>query len=185
MDISTVAFLAVIVGGCVWDWFLLANSKLKFIEIEKEFKNIRKKESSYNEKMETKGDIESESHSVVTYDRSLLEENRNRFNKAYAKYVTRSQMISLFPLLGILGTVFGLMFNKQGNDINQMLSGLDTALYTTFAGLIASIVLKAYDAANTGQKVNVLDSKFNEVDGAIERLTLEKILSHASKERMD
>ena len=48
------AICTVIVGGCVWDWFLLANSKLKFIEIEKEFKNIRKKESSYNEKMETK-----------------------------------------------------------------------------------------------------------------------------------
>ena len=53
-----------------------------------------------------------------------------------------NELISLLPLLGILGTVGGLVFSGDLRDVDLLISGLSTAMYTTFWGLIAAIILK-------------------------------------------
>lgn len=121
---------------------------------------------------------------VKSYDRGWysegysienLEENRDLFNEQYAKYVSCSQMVSIFPLLGILGTVAGLILGNRTGDIDTMVTGLGTALWTTLAGLIASIVLKFIDSAALGNRVNLIEGHFNRIDTQItnERLANE------------
>ncbi len=187
MDPITMISIAVIGGFFVCVGISLTNSSSHLKLIYKDFQRIEKTESQYTESIESKGDVKNTSYAEISYDRRLLELNRMSFNRVFAKYVSQSQMIALFPLLGILGTVLGLIMggnvtNTNSSEIDNMLTGLGTALWTTFVGLIASIVLKLYDAKGPGQLVNMIDAKFNEVDGAINRLTLEKILSNNSKE---
>jgi len=57
-----------------------------------------------------------------------------------------TQLIPIFPLLGILGTVAGLMLETKAGDIPAMLGSLDVALVTTFWGLIFAILLKIIEA---------------------------------------
>ena len=59
------------------------------------------------------------------------------------------------------------------------MSGLSEALQTTFWGLVNAIVLKAVDAVLPGKLVNDIDAKFDTVDSAIERLSLENIMKEA------
>lgn len=68
------------------------------------------------------------------------------FNKACAWHSVLVQFIPVFPLLGILGTVAGLMLELQSSDIAGMMSSLGVAMGTTFWGLIFSIVLKSIEA---------------------------------------
>ena len=82
------------------------------------------------------------------------------------------QLIALLPLLGILGTVWGLMEGSGSPDISGLMSGLGTAMMTTFIGLSFSIVLKFIDAAVIGVKVNAIDADFASKDAIIQRQTL-------------
>lgn len=119
------------------------------------------------------------------YHIEALSVNKEEFYKQYAKYVSTSQMIALFPLLGILGTVGGLAFSGRFGNVEQMLSGLSMALWTTIFGLIASIILKAYDAKGPGKMVNELDAKFSIFEETIHMQTLIKELRSARNEILD
>ena len=68
------------------------------------------------------------------------------FNKDCALHNVFSQLIPIFPLMGILGTVAGLMLEVNSQDINGMMASMDTALSSTFFGLIFAILLKFVDA---------------------------------------
>lgn len=96
-----------------------------------------------------------------TLSGSFLEENEDRdaaitpdtirkyemdFNKACSLHGVLVQLISVFPLMGILGTVAGLMLQIQSNTAEGMMASLDVALNTTFWGLIFAIVLKFIEA---------------------------------------
>ena len=64
-----------------------------------------------------------------------------------------SQLIPLFPLLGILGTVMGLMGQLAAGDISTMFHSLSGALNTTFVGLVCAIVLKLIDTLLPGKVI--------------------------------
>ena len=66
------------------------------------------------------------------------------FSKLISWYDSVAQLISVFPLLGILGTVSGLMSQVGASDIDGMLASLNTALSTTFNGLLWAIGLKVF-----------------------------------------
>ncbi len=85
------------------------------------------------------------------------------FNKIKASYGIFVQFITIFPLLGILGTVSGLMSSLADNasNIENIASGLGDALLTTFLGLIAAIVLKVFDAVFVSKKINDLELYFD------------------------
>lgn len=68
------------------------------------------------------------------------------FNKSCAWHNVFSQLIPIFPLMGILGTVAGLMLESNAADIEGMMASIDTALSSTFFGLIFAIILKFVDA---------------------------------------
>ncbi len=68
------------------------------------------------------------------------------FNKDCAWHSVYAQLIPIFPLLGILGTVAGLMLEVSAADIEGMMASVYTALSSTFYGLIFAIFLKFIDA---------------------------------------
>ena len=117
--------------------------------------------SKLNEKMEaekkrargrkklTNGGIQQETAPDKMVDKlDYLEE----FNKIQLKYSVYGQLIPLFPLLGLLGTVLGLFL--QLGDFVKMRAAISTSMLTTLAGLIVTIALKLIDALWTSKKVN-------------------------------
>ena len=77
------------------------------------------------------------------------------------------QRISIFPMLGMLGTVFGLMPALQevrDGIFDKLYDSMSTALLTTVAGLCCAIVLKLYVAKKTSRISYEIESTFDETD---------------------
>lgn len=89
---------------------------------------------------------------------------RKTFDEICAKYLAVAQLIPVFPLLGILGTVAGLIAQVNAQDASQIYASLDTALSTTFWGLVAVIVLKSVEALLVQRKINDIETIFNDYD---------------------
>lgn len=106
-----------------------------FVRIESMFdERIKIESNQYKEGMATPGELTVREVKETRYDQVELEKARAEYSKQYAEYVVQSQTIALFPLLGIFGTVFGLVIDnglKSGD-----FSGLNMALWTTLAGLL-------------------------------------------------
>lgn len=90
------------------------------------------------------------------------------FNKACSLYNMYTQWIPIFPLLGILGTVSGLMLQVEAENIDELFASLHLALESTWLGLLFSIGLKFFVAlipAKIIYDVEILiddyDKKFN------------------------
>ena len=81
------------------------------------------------------------------------------FNKIQLKYSIFEQFVPIFPLLGILGTVAGLI--QQLGDVDQMRDALALSMSTTFWGLIAAIGLKIVDAIWISKAVNKMGLYFD------------------------
>ena len=64
----------------------------------------------------------------------------------------------MFPLLGILGTVAGLI--GQLGDVEQMRAAMATSMWTTFWGLMAAIAFKCIDAFVVSPTVNKMQLYF-------------------------
>lgn len=100
--------------------------------------NRRNRESYLNART---GEVEERERSeAVTPD--TIREYQKSFNEVVSGYNACIQLIPLFPLLGILGTVSGLIMQLKGRDMDMLFESLDVALASTFWGLIATIVLK-------------------------------------------
>lgn len=89
------------------------------------------------------------------------------FNTACSWHDVLVQFIPIFPLLGILGTVAGLMLEVNAGDIAAMLSSLDTALVTTFWGLIFAIVLKVIEAVFPSRIISSVEVMLDDFDKRI------------------
>ncbi len=81
------------------------------------------------------------------------------FSKLQGGYQIWEQIIPLFPLAGLLGTVLGLI--GQLGDSVAMMTSLANAMYTTMFGILASIILKVIDAIYVGKLANELTSAFD------------------------
>ena len=134
----------------------------------------------YNKKIKdldkeiNKGNSRRISESKFSKDMSVLEStgdstNLNRiydymedFNQIQVGYSVLEQLIPVFPLLGILGTVAGLI--PWLDNIEMMKEGMSTSMITTFLGLIAAITLKVIDALIVGKAVNKMNAFFDLFD---------------------
>ena len=116
------------------------------------------------------------------YDINKLNENKYAFYEHYASYVSFSQMISLFPLLGLMGTVLGLVLPGNMTNVDNLVSGLQFAMFTTLAGLFASIVLKYYDSRNPGVMINKLEAQIEMTEEAIHLQTIKDRLDSIREE---
>lgn len=130
----------IILGGLVVLFFLIKNyiklyTKKSFIH---DAMNRKNKESYLNAKT---GEVEErEKSEAVTPD--TIRDYERAFNEVVSGYNACTQFIPLFPLLGILGTVSGLVMQLKAQDMEAMFSSLDVALTSTFWGLIVTIFLK-------------------------------------------
>ena len=130
----------IIVGGVVVLFFLIKNyvklyTKKSFIN---DAMNRKNKESYINP---VTGEVEErEKSEAVTPD--TIRDYEKSFNEVVSSHNVCVQFIPLFPLMGILGTVAGLLLQVKAADIDTMFSALDTALGSTFYGLIVTIILR-------------------------------------------
>ena len=86
-------------------------------------------------------------------------EYKEEFNKIDLIYSIFEQIVPIFPLLGILGTVAGLI--QQLDNLDQMRDALALSMSTTFWGLIAAIFLKVVDAILVSRTVNKMEQYFD------------------------
>ncbi|MCR5107580.1 MAG: MotA/TolQ/ExbB proton channel family protein [Lachnospiraceae bacterium] len=96
---------------------------------------------------------------------SDMEDLREDFDAQNSKYNSWVQTISIFPLLGLLGTILGLVPGLKAvsaGDLEPLYSALSTALFSTFWGLIASILLKLYVDFGPDKTVSDIENKFYE-----------------------
>ena len=125
--------------------------------------NITKLKASIDEKHKknrstefTPGGIQK-TPDAYTWEEIL--EYKEEYNKIQLIYQTFEQFVPIFPLLGILGTVAGLI--QQLDHIDQMRDALAVSMSTTFLGLIAAVVLKFVDAILVSKNVNSMEMYFD------------------------
>ena len=164
-------FVGGVLFGCLARmWALLREFESKCIE----------KQSDSKTDISNDGKIGKNSTVSVIYKEVELEDHRDKYEKTYALYSAFSQIISLFPLIGIFGTVWGL-YNSDLKDVDSLVQGLNLALTTTIYGLVASIGLKVVDAIIVWI-INLINSKFDKADVFISRNDMKRELALAKEE---
>lgn len=179
--ITIVMCFVILVFGII-DLVYLIKNALDLGKIYNKFdREIKKTQIVYEERMNNAtGQMSKYNSRKVWYDIGRLNENRDNYNDVYASYVATSQFVSVFPLLGILGTVSGLVFGGSLDDIETLYEGLSMALFTTFIGLICAIVLKIFDLLWAGKLISLIDSEFDDAESAIHR---QIVAGEAERER--
>lgn len=114
---------------------------------------------------------EDDESSSVTPD--TIRNYENTFNELCSLHNAFSQLIPVFPLLGVLGTVSGLILNAKAGNTEQMLTSLNTALYTTFFGLISAIILKVFDTLFPSKTINDVEVMLDDFDKKMDLADME------------
>lgn len=113
----------------------------------------------------SRGNIESGISTEI--DRDALVPLRKDFNDLVVRFYSWANLISILPLWGLLGTVFGLIPGlnavKNGN-FDVLYTSLSTALLSTFWGLICVIILKIYVSLSPGKIVDKVEAGLAEID---------------------
>lgn len=105
--------------------------------------------------------LSKKTHEVVEDDQELratpddIRELETAFNKSCSWHEALAQLIPLFPLFGILGTVAGLILKLSPDSGSSVLyESMNLALQSTFLGLVFAIILKFYDALGPSRTIN-------------------------------
>ena len=149
---SVIIFLIIVLALVTIGGF--AYTVLNVTKLKNKMDEDRKK--SGGRKEYTGGGIKKEAD-VYTWEDNL--NYLESFNKIRVNYSIFEQFVPIFPLLGILGTVAGLI--QRLGDINKMMEALSTSMWTTFWGLIAAILLKIVDAIFVSKPVNNMELFFD------------------------
>lgn len=94
----------------------------------------------------------------------MIHTYEKEFNKVCSGYNVLAQFIPLFPLLGILGTVSGLMLQVASQDIESMSASLSLALGSTWVGLVFAIFLKALVALTSTRIIDDVEILLEDYD---------------------
>lgn len=86
------------------------------------------------------------------------------YNELSTKLNSDIQLISLFPMLGLFGTVYGLMNAMKGSVNNLDMAQISLALSTTFWGLICAMALKFYAIKFSLKEMEFIENKIAESD---------------------
>ena len=137
--VEIILFLCLVVFAVVLiNWFKLVIMKKSITDL------LETKKRNYKVNKGSR-EFEEETEESIAIKLDNVRDLENEFNKLSSIHGAAAQAIPIFPMLGILGTVSGLMLQVQAKDIDMMLDSLDTALITTFWGLLVAIVLKVID----------------------------------------
>lgn len=112
----------------------------------------------------TTGELEETEDTDAAVTPDTIREAEAKFNAVCSWHTVLSQLIPIFPLMGCLGTVFGLMQQVSAEGIEEMLNSLDVALGTTLVGLFFAIILKAIDALFPSKMINDTEVMLNDFD---------------------
>ena len=116
--------------------------------------------------VDSKGNV-TEYERKTAADMDTVHAYENKYNESRSVYETISQLIPVFPLMGILGTVAGIMKQTTAADSMAIVGSLNIALSSTFYGLIASIVLKLIVTLLNGRIINAVDNMLDAYDTTI------------------
>lgn len=155
-------FVIIVVGGDILINLMMIHSKMK--DIKDRSGNAYNSTSSWARKND-KGNLEQST--TVTFERQKHEPLRKEFNKHYITYLKYTSLISVLPLLGLLGTILGLIPGLSAvkeQNFEVLYTSLSTALTSTMIGLAFSIFLKIYAARKPDQMVNAIETDFDEID---------------------
>lgn len=122
------------------------NWKKRSMSINKKTRELQEREVAENITPET----------IHTYEKE--------FNKVCSVYNVLAQFIPIFPLLGILGTVSGLMLQVASQDIASMSASLSLALGSTWVGLAFAIFLKALVALTSNRIIEDVEILLEDYD---------------------
>ncbi len=144
--------------------FKLKKVNKNMIEIKKKSEKAYSSTSS-NAMKNDAGNLEK--NTKTTFNRQEHEPIRKKFNAENLDFIKYVSLISVLPLMGLLGTVIGLMpgllaVKEQNFDV--LYSSLSTALTSTFIGLLLSIILKIYVSEGPDKVVNGIETDFDEID---------------------
>lgn len=161
--------MAIFVLGLVLGFFIIRNA-FKLSKHQSEINitiNGKDKKTTINRKNRSINESEVNRNA----NPETIREYEKEFNKTRSRYNMLIQLIPIFPLMGILGTVAGLMKQAGEKNIEALFTSLDTALYSTFFGLIFAIVLKFIATVFSGKIVDdvdiMLDDYFNKFNDTI------------------
>ncbi len=151
----------IIIAGIVLLGLMLNNHRKLLFQKERITELLDRRNKNYKKNRETyELEEEDDEKSSVTPD--TIRRYENNFNDLCSWHNAFSQLIPIFPLLGVLGTVAGLMLSLD--DTSDIQSTLGTALTTTFFGLTAAIILKAYDSLGPNKTINDVDVMLDDFD---------------------
>lgn len=156
---AVIIFVLLMINGVI-----LSNHKSRIKE------NLKLDGTMFSINMETQKIEEREDEKIVITP-SAIRSFETKFNEACSYHDILAQMIPLFPLLGILGTVAGLMtmVDPSAKDsLQNLYMGVGSALSTTLYGLIAAIILKFTDALFTSRIINDVDVMIDDFDKKLE-----------------
>lgn len=155
--------VGIIIFGLFIAIMLIANG-IKLSDRKKRIEDalLRKDTKYYIDAVNKELTEQEDENTIATPDkiRAMVTE----FNHVCSWHDILVQFIPIFPLLGILGTVAGLMLEVQSGDIVSMLGSLNTALDTTFWGLFFAIILKAIEALLNSQMINSVEVMLDDFD---------------------
>ena len=117
---------------------------------------INMSEGMFNENL----DLENVTNSTIS-NRSI-NDWKEEFDRLCTRYNTLTELIPVFPLAGIFGTVTGLigqagLISRGVAGADSMLDNLGVAMTSTWVALVVTMLLKIYVAASTSKKLYLCD----------------------------
>lgn len=128
---------------------------------------LTRRNRKYHKNKDT-GELDESDDADAAVTPDTIRAAEKEFNAVCSWHNVWAQLIPIFPLLGVLGTVYGLMMQVSAADIEQMLGSLDVALGTTFLGLIFAIFLKAFDAIYPSRIISDAEVLLDDFDKKME-----------------
>lgn len=155
--VGIIIFGLVIGGLLLRNGVTLSNQKSRIEEALKRRNYVYTLNAASKEMEET----EDESASITP---DTIRKYETEFNKKCSWHGVLVQCIPVFPLLGILGTVAGLMLQLQAEGMDAVMQSLDVALETTFWGLIFAIILKVVEAVFPARVISDVEVMLDDFD---------------------
>lgn len=110
----------------------------------------------------------------VEADPDKIREYENVFKKHSSWTDILSSMIPVYPMLGILGTVAGLLRQVSASNFDGTVQALGTALSSTLWGLIAAIVLKIFIGFSSVRIISNIENMLDDYYRGFELSNLRK-----------
>lgn len=151
INVSGVALFAAL-------WFIATRLSSNKRDVKNAKKGV-KRDSVYNTETESMEGKE-EYHKP---ELEVMREKSGAFYKTCAWYETFAQLVAIFPLMGILGTVAALMLLTNNNaEIEELYANLGVALGSTLWGMLWSIVLKLFTALYPSRVINEVENELED-----------------------